>query len=89
MLALAAGDLEGTQADRDAFARFLGSMCGGPSVLTKKAVAARLGVTRQTVHALVKAGVLDGASGAGGRDLGVTLASVEAYESGGRVRVAI
>ena len=24
MLALAAGDLEGTQADRDAFARFLG-----------------------------------------------------------------
>ena len=38
MLALAAGDLEGTQADRDAFARFLGSMCGGPSVLTKKAV---------------------------------------------------
>ena len=90
MLALAAGDLEGTQADRDAFARFLGSMCGGPSVLTKKAAAAaRLGVTRQTVHALVKAGVLDGASGAGGRDLGVTLASVEAYESGGRVRVAI
>ena len=89
MLAMAAGDLEGTQADRDAFARFLGSMCGGPSVLTKKAVAARLGVTRQTVHALVKAGVLDGASGAGGRDLGVTLASVEAYESGGRVRVAI
>ena len=49
----------------------------------------RLGVTRQTVHALVKAGVLDGASGAGGRDLGVTLASVEAYEGGRRVRVAI
>lgn len=89
MLALAAGDLEGTQADRDAFARFLGSMCGGPSVITKKAAAARLGVTRQTVHVLVKAGVLDGASGAGGRDLGVTLASVEAYESGRRVRVAI
>ena len=41
MLALAAGDLEGTQADRDAFARFLGSMCGGPSVITKKAVAAQ------------------------------------------------
>ena len=62
MLALAAGDLEGTQADRDAFARFLGSMCGGPSVLTKAAEAARLGVT---------------------------LASVEAYEGGRRVRVAI
>ena len=46
MLALAAGDLEGTQADRDAFARFLGSMCGGPSVISKKAAAARLGVTR-------------------------------------------
>jgi hypothetical protein len=89
MLALAAGDLESTRVDRDAFARFLASMHGGPSVLTKKAAAARLGVTRQTVHALVKAGVLDGASGAGGRDLGVTLASVEAYESGGRVRVAI
>lgn len=89
MLALAEGDLEGTQADRDAFARFLGSMCGGPSVLTKKAAAERLGVTRQTVHALVKAGVLDAASGAGGRDLGVTLASVEAYEGGRRVRVAI
>lgn len=89
MLALAAGDLESTRADRDAFARFLASMHGGPSVLTKKAAAERLGVTRQTVHALVKAGVLDGASGAGGRDLGVTLASVEAYESGGRVRVAI
>ena len=44
--------------------------------------------TRRAMLALA-AGVLDGASGAGGRDLGVTLASVEAYESGGLVRVAI
>ena len=81
IIALLAVDTSATDDEREKVAAALRGEIKGPTVLSVREVCERLGRSRQTVHNLVKAGLLVAVKGGGakGYNTGISAQSLQDY----------